>query len=203
MKKISLISFLIFAAATFSNITAQEPPGNTGDVDLRDNDIRLRSVELERIKREANKSAVSSAGLTASVNTDIDKKYPQIKEDFEGIQNNQSAIIKTYTTGEKINYKQIKLLAEEIKKNSKRLDENLFVAKAEVKKEESAEKDEKVKGVKELIVYLDNAVGDFVSSPMFQNLRVVDSAVAGKAQFNLAKIIELSDLLAKEAGKMK
>ncbi len=208
MKKHILLIAVVFIAGIYTEkINAQTPPVSTpavtGDTTLRDESIRMRSVDLERAKQEAAKiNSTSGMGATASINTEIDKKYPQIKEDFESIQNNQAAIIKAYTTGEQIDYKQIKLSANEINKSAKRLDGNLFTERAEVKKEEN-EKVEKAKEIKELIVELDNAIGNLVASPMFQNLRVVNPEVAGKAQIELVNIARISELLSKEADKKK
>lgn len=206
MKKGVLVFFIIFAAAIFSNIFAQqETPAGAGDKSLRDDNIRMRSIDLERTKKDADKlNAASNSSTAATMNSELDKKYPEIKEDFEGIQNNQAAIVKAYTTGDKIDYSQIKMSAEALNKNAERLNSNLFEPRTEEKKKESKEmKEEKTKGVKDLIVDLDNAIGSFVSSPMFQNLRVVDPEVAGKARIDLEKIAEISDLLAKQADKMK
>lgn len=202
MKKSILLFFMIFAAAIFTNVSAQrETPAGAGDKNLRDENIRMRSIDLERTKKDAAKT--NTASNTATMNSEIDKKYPEIKEDFEGIQNNQDAIVKAYTTGEKIDYKQIKTSAEALNKNAKRLDENLFEPRTEEKKKESKDiKEEKTKEIKDLIVDLDNAIGNFVSSPMFANLRVVDPEVAGKARHDLEKIAEISLMLAKEADKM-
>jgi hypothetical protein len=48
---------------------------------------------------------------------------------------------------------------------------------------------------------LDNSIGDFVKSPMFQNLRTADAEISVKTQADLDKIIELSAMLGSEAGK--
>lgn len=199
MKKLILSVLVLFALAVFSNINAQETPPGAGDSDLRDNDIRLRSNELERIRRDAHKSD-NSASL---MNSEIDAKYPQIKEDFEGMQITQAAIIKAYTTGEKPDYKTIEASAQELKAKAKRLESNLFSSKMETDDKDSADKEKKTKSVRNLIVELDNAIGQFVSSTMFQNLRVVDPEVAKKAQSDLVLIMDLSDQLSKEADKMK
>lgn len=203
MKKSFLLLFAIFAAAIFSSVSAQvQPPSVSGDKDLRDNDVRMRSIELERAKRESDKTGNPGFAPTAAVAADIDKKYPQIKEDFESIQNDQDAIIKAYTAPGKLDYEIIKKSAEQINRNSKRLDENLF--EPEAKEDESNKKEEKkITTVKDLIVDLDIAIKDFVSSQMFQNLRIVDPAVAGKARLELRQIIKISKLLSKEADKMK
>lgn len=198
MRKFILPVFVIFAASVFSNVLAQVTPAGAGDTDLRDNNVRLRSNELERIKRDANKTDSASP-----INSEIDTKYPEIKEDFEGIQMAQAAIIKSYSTGENVDYKQIKTSAEEISKNAKRLNSNLFSAKLEKKEDKDKDKNKAEKSVRDLIVDLDNAIGDFVSSTMFQNLRDVDPEVAKKAQLDLANVMEISNKLSKEAGKMK
>src|SRR5687768_8936937 len=102
MKKIILSFFVIFAASVFSSVFAQVAPPGAGDTDLRDNSVRSRSNEIERIKRDADKTAPDSP-----MNSEIDAKYPEIKEDFEGMQISQAAIIKAYSTGDNIDYKQI------------------------------------------------------------------------------------------------
>lgn len=196
MKKLGLSTFLFFFCAVFSSLIAQAKP----DSDLRDDSIRMRSNDLEQTKRDAAKN---NSGSASQMNYEIDKKFPEIKEDYEGIQLAQEAIVKAYTTGEKINYEQIEKSARDITKNALRLNSNLFVSKAEIKKEKTDKKDEKEKSVKDLIVELDNAIGGFASSAMFQNLRVVDQKVADKAQSDLAQIIKISRELSKEAGKMK
>ena len=79
----------------------------------------------------------------------------------------------------------------------------MFILKAEIKKEKSDKKNEKEKSVKDLIVELDNAIGGFTSSAMFQNLRAVEQKTADKAQSDLAQLITISRELSNEAGKMK
>lgn len=216
MKRVISSVFIIFTAAIISNISAQQvaPPG-AGDKDLRDDNIRMRSVDIERTKRDAekptsNSNSSSTNAPTAVIKSDIDTKYPQIKEDFEGLQNNQAAIVKAYTTGEKIDYDQIKISAAALNENAKRLDGNLFAPKvefktveSELKKVESKENETKAKSIKNLIVDLDTAIGNFVSSTMFQNLRVVEPEVAGNTQADLAKVMEISEMLSVEAGKIK
>ena len=201
MKKIILSILVILAASTFSNVFGQrETPGGAGDKNLGDDGIKLRSVEIERIKREADKSNASSF---APINTEIKAKFPQIKEDFESVQLLQAAIIKAYTTGKTIDYGMIETSAEGINKKAKRLDANLFASKIQKKSDNSKAKETKIKSVKVLIVELDNSIGSFVSSKIFGNINVVDPVVALKTRTDLVKIMDLSDQLSKEAGKMK
>ncbi len=201
MKKIILSILVILAASTFSNVFGQrETPGGAGDKNLGDDGIKLRSAEIERIKREADKSNASSF---APINTEIKAKFPQIKEDFESVQLLQAAIIKAYTTGKTIDYGMIETSAEGINKKAKRLDANLFASKIEKKSDNSKAKQTKIKSVKVLIVELDNSIGSFVSSKIFGNINVVDPVVALKTRTDLVNIMDLSGQLSKEAGKMK
>ena len=77
------------------------------------------------------------------------------------------------------------------------------VESSDAKKEEKTEKEMKTpKSVREMIVDLDNTIGSFATSPMFQNLRAADPANSEKARLDLERIIELSGLLNEETRKI-
>ncbi len=198
MKRIIVLMTLVFATAMFANGQEDIPVAPSTPV-LRDDDIKLRSVELERVKRDAAKSDTTAENLT--VKSEIDKKYPEIKEDFEGMQLSQAAIIKAYTTGDKIDYAMIQASADQINKNAKRLNSNLFETKIKVKSDEKDEKEAMT--IRDLIVELDNAIGDVVTSKMFVNLRVIEPEIAQKTQEDLTKVLMLSVELSKSAKKLK
>ncbi len=200
MRKIIFTILLISIAGVSSNIFAQrETPAGAGDKNLADNNVKMRSVELERVKREA---AVAEAASFAPINTKLAAKFPQIKEDFEGIQMLEDSIIKAYTTGKTIDYSLIESAANGINSKAKRLDANLF---ADTKKEEvTTKKDaEKVKPVRDLIVELDNAIGTFVKSKIFGNIKIIEPEDAIKTRTDLISILQLSEKLSIEAKKMK
>lgn len=210
MKQILFLTALVFSTAFYSNLYGQTAPVVSGDKDLRDTDVKNRSVEMERIDRKFKKDGKTKK-TDASKNEDkLAVKYAEIKSDFEQIQLSQDAIIKAYQTGEKINYALIGRSALEINKSAARLNSNLFLTPEEEKKtaekgkkDETENKPKPPKSVRDLIVELDNAVGSFATSPMFQNLRTVDSEVSAKARLDLEKIIEFSALLDAEARKME
>jgi len=221
MKKTFILIGFILAAA-FSNADAQVTPAGAGDKNLRDTNVKGRSDELERIKRNAEKSGKSNKNKTtknlAAEQPAEDKlaaKYAEIKTDYEQIQLSQDAIIKAYQSGDKIDYIQIGKFSSEINKSGIRLNSNLFpppivvdsdakkVESSNAKKEEKTEKEtKKSKNVRDIIVELDNTIGSFATSPMFQNLRTVDPAISEKTRLDLEKIIELSGLLGAEAQKL-
>jgi hypothetical protein len=167
--------------------------------------VKTRSVELERVKREAERA---EAETFAPINKEVVAKFAQIKEDFEDIQILESAIVKTYTTGKTIDYALIETSAAGISRKAKRLDSNLFAAKSEKKEDKtlsdkSEEKPKKTKSVRDLIIELDGAIGDFVSSKIFGNIKVIDPEVALSTRKDLLKILELSEQLALEAKKLQ
>ncbi len=195
MKKITILIFVMLATAVCSY--AQLPGGGTptgnGDADLRNDSVKLRSVELERIKRQ-------SEGGAAVLNPDIASKFKQIKEDYEALQIAQSAVVKAYTTGEKIDYALMETAVKLVNKSARRLDTNMFIERLEKKDDKSKASP---KTIKEMIVDLDTAIGGFVSSKIFSNLKGIDPEVAKKAQIDLANVLEMSNKIAKEAKKMK
>ena len=192
-------TFAIIAILTTAFLINAQPPSETpsapGNKNLRDDNIKRRSIALERAKREM--TARYSKGM---VRADIDKKYPEIKEDFEGIQTSQTAVIKGYTTGKTIDYALIESSAKQITKHAKRLDSNLFYAKPNEKKKRKKKAKESM-GVRELIIKLDEAIGRFSGSAMFKNLRIVDPEVAVKARKDLTDIVKTSNELSAAASK--
>ena len=209
MPRIALSIFLILAASVVSNVFAQAaspgvgtPPG-AGDKNLGDDSIKMRSVEMERMKKESKGVAAASS---APINKQISAKFTEIKEDFEGIQTSQAEIVKAYTTGKVIDYGLIDSLAKDVLKRAKRLDTNLFAASTE-KVESRLDKKAKDKvatpGLRDLIIDLDNAVGRFVSSRLFANIQVIEPEVAVSTRTDLNSISYLSEMLSAEAARLK
>lgn len=199
MKK--LVFFAVcFVVLSAENISAQRqipPPVPVVETEMRDGSIRMRSNELERVKRDSYKLPPKEDGREQAM------RFAMIKEDFEDIQKSQDSIIKAYTTGKKINFAKISDGAHDIKKNAHRLAVNLFNDDFEISASVSKNDSKNSKSVKDLIVELDNVLGIFVKNPIFQDVKTVDPASTEKAQADLRKISELSDELFKAASKMK
>lgn len=214
MKKIFGLAAVLCALSFVFSVQAQiAPPAGGGDRDLRDTNVKGRSNELERINRAAGKESKkkndekSNAQTPQPAEDKLALKYPEIKEDYELMQTAQTAIIQAYTNGEKINYAQLVKSSADVNKSAVRLSANLFpapVENAEMKKDDkkAIEKPAAAKSLRDLIVELDNAVGSFISSPMFQNLRTVDPKVGESAKNDLEKVERLSAELKMEAEKM-
>lgn len=210
MKKLFLVGLLVITGSS-SALYAQSAPTVTtptvsGDKNLSDDSIKTRSIELERVERDAKKANVtnkeSEKQNSGSAEDKLAVKYEEIKTDYENIQVSQDAIIKAYQTGNKIDYAGIADNASIINKSAIRLNGNLFPAvKDDQKDKKKTEQPKSEKSVRDLIVELDNTIGSFVTSPMFQNLRVIDPEVSEKANQQLKSIIELSATLNEQAKK--
>jgi hypothetical protein len=185
-------------AFSYDAFARQVPiPEPTLEVEVRENSTRMRSIELERIKRESAKLRPRESSKEREIN------FAEIKEDFENIQKLQDGIIKSYTSEKKINYSKISQSAADMRNKALRLNTNLFGTKSdEANASEDSNNVEKT-NVKNLIIELDNAIGSFISSPIFQNTKVVDRKASEIAQSNLKKILNLSCILSGEADKMK
>lgn len=197
MKNLIFLSAILFVS--FANIAAQSIPGvpngsvNKDSRDDYDNGIRIRSMELERIKKENYRSA---AAEKSAENRRIN--YSQIKKDFETLQNLQNEIIKTYVTGEQINYKKIGDLAGKLNECATRLDVNLLLT-GEKSAEKLDNKDRETGDVKDIIVKLDSTIGRFITNSIFKNLNVFETKEAEKAETDLQNIIRLSKFLSEKA----
>lgn len=193
--KVIIFGSLCFLLFGTSSIFAQVPHP-VADLEIRDDSsIRRRSLELERVKREGNTKNPAEFSKEQKI------KFAQVKADFESIQNLQTAIIKAYTNGKKINYAKIREAAAEMTDKARRLDENLFNSKQiqEIKAVENFRK----KSIRDLIIELDNSIGKFVSSPIFKNTKLVDLEISEKTRLDLEILLTLSEILSKAAEKMK
>lgn len=193
----TVLVIVILAAGSLFAVSAQDAPTvSTPAVPdnaqpLSDN-IKLRSVELERIKRDAEEKAVlrQENGKVLS--------FSEIKDDFEGMQKQTDLIVGIYQSPGAIDYKSIGKEANEITAMAIRLRGNVFMPD-----EEEAKKDRSVveenpyvgKGARDLIIELYNSVGDVVQEPMWQNLQVIDPEASRRTEGNLVKVIQASNAL--------
>ncbi len=195
---------VLLSAAFFSvtvTVSAQAPPKlpvPVTETEVREDSIKMRSNELERIKRDSTKPLPDLSDREKEI------RFARVKDDFEKIQKLQDNIVKAYTTEKIINYKKINRSAAEMNESAKRLSQNLFGSNEnEAKPDESKKEDYESKSVRDLIIELDNVIGKFVGSSIFNNDKSVGSDESAKAQTQLEKIIFLSDRLERTAGQTK
>jgi hypothetical protein len=85
-------------------------------------------------------------------------------------------------------------------KKAARLERNLFEKRADKTENDN---DVERKQVRDLIIELDGAIGNFTNGQIFKNIKLVDTENAQKSQDQLRKIIILSGKLSIEASTQK
>lgn len=194
---------LFFLAFLVASISAQfVSPVPVVENEIRDiSSPKMRTIELDRVKRESKKTRSENLG-PAGVNN-----FLQIKEDFEKIQTLEGSIVTTYTTGKQIQFGKIALFSAELNQSAFRLKENLFSPPAKDQKispgnPKPGEPDKTLpKDVKKLIVELDNAIGAFTGNPIFLTSKKARPKDREKAAADLEQVLRLSAALKQEAEK--
>lgn len=187
LKKILSTIFLIAAsfAAAPAQSSAEQTVRNASD---RFFDIKNRSIEMERVKREAYKRTVSE---------NFTLNFSEIREDFERIQKINDELFERTRAEKPLDNSAVLKLVSEINRRTVRLHSNLFPPEPERKntsKSKQTDNDESP-DVKNLLAALDTSINSFVHSPIFQNINLVNAADSLKAQKDLETIINISKRL--------
>lgn len=206
----SLVKVFCFSILMCSAISAQQdPPAGAGDKNLEDRNVKGRSIDLERVKRDADKLDPKNQALAIPP-----LKFQEIKEDFEGLQLRQDAIRKIYSEGKQVDTTKIATLAVVMNGNATRLHVNLFPPPVEEPKSKKKSKEPKQQpaqierppeplpqDLKEMIIAQDDTLAAFVANPMFTNPQVSNVESNVKAQADLKKLIRLTAALGDMAAK--
>jgi len=126
--------------------------------------------------------------------------FPQINDDFQRIQVIHNEMVRMLQPDQNLNYDRLVDLTGDLKKRSERLRENLSLPepeKTEAPHAHSEALDET--HLKKTIADLHDVIANFVASPIFKNLGVVDAKVVDAAREDLEDIINLSDEIKREA----
>ena len=197
-RKIFLIpGILLSLAGSYAAQSVPPPPKPHIETDLRDNTTKIRAIELERVKRQAQKAQTGTSPRTE------ESRFSETKNHFEKVQKLQDSIIRTYTTGEKIDYGRIAKLAASMTNSAVWLDESLFGGANKENEKRRNRSKKKRKTVRDLIIDLDKAIQEFVTSPIFSDTRTVNSKESKRAKAKLAVLIELSTSLSGTAKSLQ
>jgi len=180
IKKLFLAIFLLagFVGATSAQFNPEQALLSAREESAN---IKNRSIELERIKREAFKRPLDNEST---------KKFPEIKEDFEQIQKLNGSVLQLNAAETPLNFHAVSKFVSEINRRAIRLRSNLFPAESKAKnKEQTAESQD----IKTLLSELDKFINKFAHSPIFQNTKLVNSADSLKAQKDLETVIAVSN----------
>lgn len=208
-KRFFLAVTLISLSVLCSSAEAQEhgPPAGGSDKNLREaaSDFKGRSVEMERVSREAKKPDKDKSTTPQPAN------FGEIKEDFERMQIVNNDVLQPAGESATIDYQRVLESAQEIEKRAARLRNNLFGVRRENQakdKKPSAESPDskpsaQTHDLKSLIIGLDNSINSFAHSSIFQNTQVVTPDDSLAAQKELDKIIKITGDLRIEADRVK
>jgi TolA-binding protein len=126
--------------------------------------------------------------------------FPQINEDFQRIQVIHNEIVRMLQPTKELNYDRLADLTADMKKRSARLRENLALPEPEPTQSQPTHSETIDEAhIKKTIADLHDVVVSFVANPIFKNLGVVDTKTVDSAGKDLDNLIDLSDLIKKEA----
>lgn len=192
LRQFAAALFFLFAvaASTSAQSTLEQAAKNARD---QFTDIKNRSIEMERAKRDAARMP-QSAGSTV--------RFPEIKEDFEKIQKINDEILRLNSGKTSLDFAAVSKRAAEINRRAARLKTNLFAAEPKQKKNAALKPPAaEAHDVKRLLIDLDKAINEFVHSSIFQNIKLVDSRASLDAQNDLEAVIKITSLLKKSPKK--
>lgn len=202
-RRTAAVALLLLTAAAIAS--AQGAPSGAGapgrvnpkdDTQVRTNrEARLRSAELEATSVQVNQKQLAAA-------------IEQTKNDFKRIQLVRNELVDLLVSKRPFEYKQLAEQAEEINKRAHRLKSFLMKPPPEAtqppdgKKPEAAPPELDEAGMRSALVKLCNTIHSFTGNPMFKNPDVIDAEQPAKAGGELLSIIDLSESVKLNAGRM-
>jgi hypothetical protein len=187
---IAVVAFSTFFAAT---LQAQQPmPMRPGGISERDRNLLERETQLTMIERDRKRAVKNDPKLA----------FAQIRDDFRRLQVLNNEVMRAVSSGVEPDYKSVSDSAKEIRKRAARLKLNLVFPEAE--KEEGARLllSPDASGLKPSVAALDTLIFSFVTNPIFKETGVVNTKLGVRARRDLEGIIELSEMVRRNAEKM-
>lgn len=187
----SALAALLFIAP--GALRAQETSTQaTRDARRNELDSRQRALRsLENLNKKGQKARADQAQQLA---------FQQFKEDFQTLQEANYNLLDALAAGPVPDYGQVKKQAGEIKKRASSIKISLVLPEPEkddkTGKREAAATNE---ALKVEVIALDAAIQSFVTSPIFQELGVLDANNSVKARGDLETIIRLSEQIRRSA----
>jgi len=183
---LACLAILISPQSTYS----QTFPGPAARENNRSMDQYDR--DINRMKNDAK-----------TVNERRLNRFPQINEDFQQVQVLHNEIVRMLARDKELRYDRLADLSGDMKKRSVRLRENLLLPESNEPRTQ-ARPSETVDDVqlKKTIADLHDLIVQFVTSPVFKNLGVVDAKAIYEARDHLDDIISVSDEIKREAKQL-
>lgn len=158
--------------------------------------IRERQFKINEMEREAAKPRTPFEERLA---------LSQIAEDFEQIQIINNKMMGATMRAAAPDYARIADVTAEVKRRARRLRDNLRLGEVEDTEEAKESKSKKTVEpgkTKANLLALDESIMSFIKNPIFQSPKVVNLAQATKARHDIDEIIQLSELIKKDAERL-
>jgi len=180
-----------------SGAARPSPTGGSVPEMPRQPSVRERQLKVLEMERAA-----------AKVRTPEEEKLAlaQIAEDYEKIQVVNNKMMAATMPAANPDYARVAEVTAEIKQRASRMKENLRLSTPDPRDSEKSptyKKAQDAATIKANLLALDGSIMSFVKSPIFTNPAVVDVEQAAKASRDLENIIEFSNLINKDAQKLK
>ena len=172
------------------------PAAPIAEIEIKQNSIRSRSRALEQFRQDAKKSSKTSPVVAT-------ENYKQLRQDFADVQLLQNDIVKIYTTQKTINYSMLESKSKKMIQSAKRLHRFLFPDIEKRFWEDSKPEDEATTNLPNSIVKVDNALGRFISNPMFKERTVLKLDESEKARRELEIMIRYSERVSKLSKELE
>jgi hypothetical protein len=126
----------------------------------------------------------------------------QVSEDFQRILTRHNELVRAIAANQSLNYQFISDAMGEIKKRSTRLQSSLKLPKPETATEDG-KTESALTGMetKDEMILLCKQIESFVKNPIIEKPGTVDAQALEKARSDLQRIVELSDVIRKQADK--
>ena len=126
----------------------------------------------------------------------------QVSEDFQRILTRHNEIVRAITANQSLNYQFISDATAEIKKRSTRLQSSLKLQKPEATTANAKTESTLIEmETKDQMILLCKQIESFVKNPIIENPGTIDAQALEKARNDLQRIVELSDVIKKQADK--
>jgi hypothetical protein len=156
--------------------------------------------------QEMNRREIQLNNISAKSRPDDPKRaqalMDQVSEDFQRILTRHNELVRAIDANRSVDYQFIAEAMGEIRKRSTRLQSSL-----KLEKPEAASDDRKTESLlvgmetKDEMILLCKKIESFVKNPIIEKPGTVDAQALEKARIDLQSIVELSDVMKKQADK--
>lgn len=186
MMMIAIGCLIVFAAPTAAQTVGDPAKAQMQEMDRRE--MQLNNTLGEKGRPNDPKRAQAM--------------MDQVSEDFQRILTRHNELVRAIAANQPLNYQFVSDAMSEIKKRSTRLQSSLKFHKPETTTEDSKTESALIgMETKDEMILLCKKIESFVRNPIIEKPGTVDAQALDKARNDLQSIIQLSDVMKKQADK--